>query len=631
MGGAPSRREVMAKARLSRRPSRLGTPAGAAAKPDYIFEDDAGFPGFLARTWRQAKAVTLPAAVNVLLTLGGHVSADIQLRALRAAEEAALVALFGVTWRQERRRGRFDGVGERAAFIGEIGLTTSGRLAVRVPSQPHLASVVELVDGVRRVPWPPQALAAYRDELRRVTTRAERAVTDCRGWLDAMGVAARDDLLEQLKDAALRTAPFVLYQDDRQYTNFRDRNTLTGKTLWPGHPDCALSALEGIPLELWSDSDVVAVVCLALLVRSAGYARIEEVNGTQLTIDHVMDLLERTRRRYERVPGGLRVPPAATGQVAALNELAQALGERRRELTREVQLYREIYGPLLHKIERIAGPPSQGARQRENMLCAHLRDRLGVTGDSLRGLGAAIAAAPDWLAHPHGDFGTGLESVVYETVRAATAAFDADFGMSRGTRSLPRLVRALRAGDLSAIVGWELPAFFCCVIPGPGAARHFGGSTARLADVAWAISARMQYNSWHFIPGNLPKTPEVVARDYFVPPTIPDLAYHSDQHHHGHVAAKVRFSIRSPQAVDVLGRTFSGFIDLRLLRCEGSPFDVQDLIAAQHASAFIATVTTAAAGLVAGGAELEVTSFDSQWHWATVGATSGAGRRIAEP
>jgi hypothetical protein len=38
-------------------------------------------------------------------------------------------------------------------------------------------------------------------------------------------------MLESLKEAALRTAPFVLYQEDRQYTNFRDRNTLTGKTL----------------------------------------------------------------------------------------------------------------------------------------------------------------------------------------------------------------------------------------------------------------------------------------------------------------------------------------------------------------------------------------------------------------
>ena len=53
-----------------------------------------------------------------------------------------------------------------------------------------------------------------------------------------------------------------------------------------------------MPLELWSDNDVVMVVCLTLLVRSAGFARIEEANGTQLTVDHVAHLLERIRRMY---------------------------------------------------------------------------------------------------------------------------------------------------------------------------------------------------------------------------------------------------------------------------------------------------------------------------------------------
>jgi len=112
----------------------------------------------------------------------------------------------------------------------------------------------------------------------------------------------------------------------------------------------------------------------------------------------------------------------------------------------------------------------------------------------------------------------------------------------------------------------------------------------------------------------------ITARDYFVPPTIPDIAHHSDQHHHGHVAAKVRFSIRSPQAVDVLGRTFDGFVDLRLLRCRGEPFGEQDLLAAHRTSAFIAKATCLAAAAAADGADIEITAFDSPWHWAKIAA-----------
>jgi hypothetical protein len=607
-----SRRAAMAKARQSRRPSRLGTPAGAAPRPDHVLADDAGFPSLLARAWRVATtAPDLSAAVRALLTLDGHVPADVQLRALRIEEEAALRVLCGPAGREHD-----EAAGAPATvFLGELGLTTTGRLAISVPSTGALAGSEELVDGVIRVPWSRADVAKYADMARDALAREAESVADCRRWLSRQPHA---ELLDQLKEAALRTAPFILYQGGKRYTNFREHNNLTGKTLWPGHPDCALSSLRELPLELWSDNDAVLVVCLTMLVRSVGFARIEEANGTQLTVDHVAELLARTRERYNGVPGGQLVPAPASATVDELAQLADALRARRTEISRKAQLYREIHGPLMHKIERVAAPPGDLARRREDAVCARLRARLPVTGTTLPQVAASVAAAPAWLARPHGDFGTGLESLVYETVTAARDAFETDFAMSRGLRSLPALIAALRARDWARVTGWELPQYFCCVAAVPHARRHFDDSLARLADVAWAISSRMQYNSWHFIAGNLPRTPEVVARDYFVPPTIPDLSYYSDQHHNGHVAASVRFSIRSPQPVTVAGRTFTGFIDLRLLRCAGEPFTEQDLVAAHHTSAFVAGATSLAAGLAAAGAALEVTAFDSRWHWSTI-------------
>ncbi|WP_027661366.1 hypothetical protein [Salinispora fenicalii] len=613
-----SRRAALAKARQSRRPSRLGQKAGATATPDHPVGSDAGFPGLLNRVWQQAVAAANPAvAVETLLTLDGHVPAEIQLRALPTTAECAIRVLFGRSWRDDDSAARHP---DRAgtAFLGEVGLTRSGRIAVRVPSQGPLTSTDDLVGGVLRVPWSTRDLAAYQAELTAATTRLHDSVADCRRWLAEARSDGREKLLAELTEAVHRTAPVVFYCGDRQYTNFRDRNTLTGKTLWPGHPDCALSALVTVPLDLWSDDDVLLVVSLTLLVRSAGYARIEEANGTQLTLDHVAHLLERTRVAYNEIPGGAPVPPATSTTVTALDALAVAIARRRREISTKVQLYRDIHGPLMHKIERVAGPATGRAQRAEAALSAHLRDRLPITGGTLRELGAAVAASPDWLAEPQGDFRTGLESLVYETVAAATTVFEADFAMSRGMRSLTRLIAALRDERWDTIVSWDIPHFFCCVVPAPAAGRHFGGSAARLADAAWSMSARMQYNSWHFLAGSLPPVPAVVDRDYFAPPTIPDLAYHSDQHHHGHVAAQVRFSIRSPQPVAVLDRTFTGFVDLRLLRCAGHPFDEQDLLAAHRASDFIATATTQAAALVAAGTDLEVAAFDSQWHWANI-------------
>ena len=630
-----SRRAVNARKRISRRPSRLGVPAGTTAKPDRVREPDAGFPGLLKRTWQRAvEAGDLRSAVEVLLTLDGHVPADVQLRALSATDEAALKVLTGLTWRTDAQGGPGEQgaqsgavppyageAGEKPAFLGEIGLAATGRIVLRVPSQAPLAQQ-KLVGGVLRVPWSQATLRAYHVETGRLAARLAESAADCRRWLAEQGPEGRDDLLEQAREAALRTAPFVLYQGDKQYTNFRDHNTLTGKTLWPGHPDCALSSLKGLPLEVWSDEDVQLLVCLTLLIRSAGFGRVEEANSTQLTLDHVAYMLERIRTGYNGVLGGTEVPPAAGHQVAALDALAVALRERRQqalsEARPEVQLYREIHGALMHKIERVAKAPGPAARAREDAVCARLRERLPVGGETLRELASAVAASPDWLAAPHGGFGTGLESLVYETVAATAEAFDTDFAMSRGMRSLPELIGALRGERWAEICDWDITRFFCCVVPQAQASRHFGGSLASLADAAWAMSSRMQYNSWHFVAGNLPRTSEVTARDHFVPPTIPDVAFYSDQHHHGHVNNKVRFSIRSPQAVEVDGRRFNGFLDLRLLRCEGTPFGEQDLLAAHRVSAFVARATSLAAALAADGAHIEVAAFDSAWHWATV-------------
>ncbi|WP_330242552.1 hypothetical protein [Streptomyces sp. NBC_00525] len=620
-----SRRAANSRKRQSRRPSRLGLAAGATPKPDRVREEDAGFPGLLARVWGKASAAAgTRAALDILLTLDGHVPAEVQTSALRIADAAALKVLAGLTADTDAGvpSGPVAEPAGRAAFLGEIGLTTSGRVVVRVPSQPPLAKQHTLVGGVLRVPWAPRHLEDYRREVERARERFQRDADDSRRWLAEQGPEGRAALLEQLTEGARRTAPFMLYIEDKQYTNFRDTNTVVGKTLWPGHPDCVFGSLSGLPLELWSDHDVLLVVCIGLLIRSAGYGRIEEVNGSQLTPENVGRLLEQTRRNYNGALGGERIAAAGPDAgVDALTALATELGAHRPEVARTVQLYREIHGTLIHKVEKVAAPYGEVAADRDRQVTEHLRATLPVTGDRLAGLRLADDAGPSWLARPYGEFGTGLEAVVYETVAATTAAFGADFSMSRGIRSLPGLVRALRAESWDEITTWGITDFFCCVVPAPEARRHFGDSPATLADTAWAMSSRMQYNSWHFIAGNLPRTEKVLERDHFVPPTIPDIAHFSDQHHHGHVNNMVRFTIRSPHTVWVCDRPFDGFVDLRIVRADGEPYTEQEMLAAHQVAAFVARMTQQAVVLAEQGEQAAVTAFDSAWHWRTITGT----------
>lgn len=523
-GAQPTGRASRAVARMSRRPSRLGRTAGSSTAAQYPVDPQAGFPSLLASTWRSAiGASTLDEAVRILVSLDTHLPADFLLRALTMEEECAVWVLFNITWRADRGPAPEREPDEAVAFLGEIGLTTAGRLAVRLPSAAPLSATHTLVGGVLRVPWNYADLVSYEHALCSAGALYGAMVEDARAWLAYLDVGLRVSILDDLKEGALRTAPFILYVGDRQYTNFRDRNTIVGKTLWPGHPDCTFSRLASVPPRLWSSEDVLLIVSLTLLVRSTGYARIEEANGTQVTPDHVAYLLERTRLEYARVRRGKPVAPADSSRVDDLQVLADALRLRRGEITPHAQLYREIHGPLVHKIEKVCGPAGEPARAAETMICHHLTaqvPKLG-TGTTFMDLKNSLATAPQWLVEPVDEYGTGVEKLIHNTVSAAVSAFGADFAMSRGMRSLSDLVHALQAQDWSRVVEWELPRFYCCVVPAPSAIAYFDHSIEHLADIAWSMSARMQYNSWHFAAGNLPSEPAVVARDYFIPPESP--------------------------------------------------------------------------------------------------------------
>ena len=200
---ALSRKATLAKARLSRRPSRLGQQAGAAAKPDYLVAQDAGFPSLLKQAWQAAVAAEdLSTALDTLLSLAGHVPAEIGLRALPSADDCALKVLFGKSWRSNDRGGNWsDGwtsgpaAGARAAFLGEIGLNTSGRVVIRVPSRGPLTAEHELVGGVLRVPWSAGNLWDYQAELAEASARSAESVADARAWLAEAGPDGRAGLL----------------------------------------------------------------------------------------------------------------------------------------------------------------------------------------------------------------------------------------------------------------------------------------------------------------------------------------------------------------------------------------------------------------------------------------------------
>jgi hypothetical protein len=87
----------------------------------------------------------------------------------------------------------------------------------------------------------------------------------------------------------------------------------------------------------------------------------------------------------------------------------------------------------------------------------------------------------------------------------------------------------------------------------------------------------MRFNSWHYMPGHFARERCAADRHFYFPPALPDTAEWSDQRHRGHIAAEVRYSIRSPAPLLVEGKLYPGMLDLRLMRREGNPYTPSEL------------------------------------------------------
>ena len=232
---------------------------------------------------------------------------------------------------------------------------------------------------------------------------------------------------------------------------------------------------------------------------------------------------------------------------------------------------------------RSSGSSPRAAGPAERDICARLRATTPLRGETLAELVDAVRADDEWLLAPRGRSGTGLEHLICELVLACRDVVGTDFAMSRGMRSLPQLVAALRAQEWERLVEWELPAYSAASCRRRRRLAHFGGDTTRsltppprsrpACSTTRGTSCRATCRGAggggagpfraadHAGPGLLLRPPPPRARGQ------PGALLHPE-----------------PQPVTVLDRRLAGFVDLRLLRCVGPPFEERDLVVAHRAS-----------------------------------------------
>lgn len=532
-----------------------------------------GYAALICGVARDARARGSAAdVIRSALTLCGRVDEDVGLAALTAADLAVIEVL-------RHSDARLDPDAEDG---GRLFLTNTARLAVRPegtepPLDAHPLGAVLL--GAEESA---DLASRWRSECEG-TGKVLRALRAELAGEPAEQVLARIDRIEH---AVMHMAPVQIYVNEHVYSNLGKTSNLPGKSLSAGHERSVLTVLRGKPIADWAPEDACFVACLSILLQSGPPVRAEEFNGVQIYPARLARFL-----RGEALPAGDSLNGCESPDLGTMERLAAACARRRAAIESDRLPFRYINGLNLHKREQHIGAPKQLADMPAG-LATHVSALLGGPPiDSAHG-GACItdlaARAGDLAARlvrmpaPDG-FGSAFEYVLHAFVAAAAEAFAADVAMSRG----PQRWDELRARPIADPLALDTGDFFCCVAPRQAFADRFGADRLGLIRTLSAYSARMRFNSWHYLPHTLGATDGDQDRDWFFAPTMPDLADWSDQHHTGHVVFGVRYAIRVPIGIDYDGRYLPGLCDLRFMRTQPPPFTTADLRQAVAAAKFL--------------------------------------------
>jgi hypothetical protein len=443
--------------------------------------------------------------------------------------------------------------------------------------------------GAEPVGWlhvPPQVLDMVGE-----ATRAENALeaagsaeveTILQEWVAA---GELDRRLTELADWVERVETvLVLVGRDIFSKSDAGTNTLTR--------DGLIQNLRTSPVHSWRPADRLFVVLAHCLFVTGRSVRFEEFNGRQLSVSRVRHFLADRHANYSVATG--RAPRNTHGM--PLFELARQVRELMADVDRSPMMrYRRINGLTFVKNEHlIEFPLPRDPDTLPALVARYGRECLGVvpSGDvrgDLRAMTLAAtaldAAAPDTGAGGSG--GGAVGELLSAIVLSAILSTGSDYGMSSSVRDLGSL-RGAEPGSADGVLELKKGDFFCCCLPHTTRMAHAGQDTA---PILWRAAQRMMYNRWHFAPGEFDRRVIPQKRHYFFPPQIPDIAEHGEHHHGGHVASRVRFTIRAPGAqvwhppFEVFGHGYRGCYDIRLVRMEGPAFTTAELLeAVRHCS-----------------------------------------------
>ncbi|KVC59164.1 hypothetical protein [Burkholderia stagnalis] len=519
--------------------------------------------------------------------------------ALGAYERAALDVL------QRHRELRIDGDTPADVAGGTtlaLYVNSLGRLHIRPASEPKVAyeerdswvdlGTVTVGDDV--LAEIDTALAAWRAIERRSFAEVRAAMDRAQ----AEGNLSR--ILEEVIDHVEHVESVCFYVGDRffalidRFTNLIDSKT--GK----GH----LPRLRELPYAEWSEEDVLIVAALNALFLSGRSVRFEEFNGALLTAQDVVGRLNQLAASYTDAGCEVAVPLDLD-----LFERAQKIREQTLCAIGKPWLrYRWIYGLNFQKTERIlhSAVSTEAHDQWYREFGDDFRQFVSPHGEFAppeyvaMALLANAAIARDVAGVPceagSAAVTSWIEYLIEKTVASAVLATGSDYGMSSSLRDIGQLVTYDEPTLIDTVHALTPASFFTAYVSHKTIARY-GDAESKM--IASSVQKRMQFNRWHFIPGNFERPLIRSSRHWYYPPLVPDISSHSDMHRAAHNRARVKYSIRVPgpdmsrPPLNIAGQRYRGFYDVRIVRAEGDEYSTEDMLRVRRRTLWLEALYTA--------------------------------------
>ncbi|MCG1797818.1 hypothetical protein K4S62_11510 [Staphylococcus epidermidis] len=507
--------------------------------------------------------------VEFLFTHGGRISHDVGKKSLNNFQKAVYLNLKNEKVIFFKDTEQFEVNDTKVGIPIYFGLTQYGRIILNRNLRENEYNEVfgyinfskECMENVN------QLFEKYEKKDRKIY------FNEVEPFFESLNKSDLNNIVSYIKFHIYHMAPILLYINDSTYNTFYNFNNLIeeldGDTNY-----YVLNELVDKSFHDWSQEEKEFVFSMYLLLSSGPPARGEEVNGIHFSLSFLEEYFNSKINSYTKISGNSEQIMLVDNY--SLYQKAQYIYNLRKHIEEHYIIYREINGLNLHKKEKFI------AKKNTKYFDAKLyNDIMQYLNQSDSGnyyklfydtIKTNINRQPEEI----------IEKIFDIVLNRAIVTTKSDIAMTRGLRAPLSFSEAHDKDNLEKIFNWKQKEYFCCVIPSKKMIEGFKENKTLLAGILTAISKRMQYNSWHYTPGNFLENQKRFTRHFYFPPVMSDITEWSDQHHRGHVFASVNHAIRCPGSIKNHNKRYNAFFDLRLMKQKGDKYSKESLIMALH-------------------------------------------------